>query len=52
MKLIFIEISKFIDNVEKMDIKNMLRYWKNKVVDIDFEIVWIFEVGEIFCGNF
>lgn len=39
MKLIFIEISKFIDNVEKMDIKNMLRYRKNKVVDIDFEIV-------------
>lgn len=35
MKSIFIEISKPIDNVEKMDTKNMLRYQKNKAADID-----------------
>lgn len=34
MKSIFIEISKPIDNVEKMDTKNMLRYRKNKAADI------------------
>lgn len=39
MKSIFIEISKPIDNVEKMDTKNMLRYRKNKAADIDPEIV-------------
>lgn len=39
MKSIFIEISKPIDSVEKMDTKNMLRYWKNKAADIDPEIV-------------
>lgn len=39
MKSIFIEISKPIDNEEKMDTKNMLRYWKNKAADIDPEIV-------------
>lgn len=48
MKSIFIEISK---PVEKMDTKNMLRYLKNKAADIDPEIVWIPEAGEIFCGN-
>lgn len=51
MKSIFIEMSKPIDNVEKMDTKNMLRYRKNKAADIDPEIVWIPEAGEIFCGN-
>lgn len=51
MKSIFIEISKPIDNVEKMDTKNMLRYRKNKAADIDPEIVRIPEAGEIFCGN-
>lgn len=38
---IFIELSNIdhVDNLEKMDTKNMLRYRKNKAADIDPEIV-------------